>query len=149
MKFVKIGTIVKHLKELGIECKYMSGSFVNLYWRGEEVGIIYERYGSGNPKVVHIFADLKSVAGPDVDSLDIEISRDDWKETLGAAVYHLQGSEERFIDMTKAKRVLNIRSYFKKRKELFMMTMFGRLTDALNGVGTAFKELKCEQSRRG
>ena len=59
MKIVKVGTIVKHLKELGIECKYSSGSFVALYWRGEDVGTIYERDGAGKYPVVRINADLE------------------------------------------------------------------------------------------
>ena len=139
MKIVKVGTIVKHLKELGIECKYSSGSFVALYWRGEDVGTIYERDGAGKYPVVRINADLHSVAGPNVDGVEIEIYRDDWKETLSTAVYHLQGSEERFVDMTKSKRVSDVRRYFEKKKAKFMTDMIGRLTDALNEAGTAFK----------
>jgi hypothetical protein len=73
MKLVKVGTIVKHLKELGIECKYMSGSFVSLYWRGEDIGNIYERDGADKPLVVHILADLRAVAGPNPDAVDIQI----------------------------------------------------------------------------
>lgn len=145
MHQVKVGTIVKHLKELGIECKYSSGSYVELYWRGEDIGNIYDPVGENKHPVVHMLADLHSVAGSKVDTVDIEIYRDDWKETLGAAVYHLQGSEERFVDMTRAKRVYNIQRYFKKKKERYMMTLMGRLNDALNEVGTAFKELKDEQ----
>ena len=115
MKEVKVGRIVKHLKEHGIKCIYMSGSYVSMYWRGEDIGNIYQ--SEGNPPVVHINADLAAVAGPNPDSVDIEIYREDWKESLDAAVYHLQGSEERFIDMTRAKRVNNIRKYFDTRKE--------------------------------
>lgn len=146
MKTVKVGTIVKHLKEHGIECIYMSGSYVSMYWRGEDIGNIYQ--SEGNPPVVHINADLAAVAGPNPDSVDIEIYREDWKESLDAAVYHLQGSEERFIDMTRAKRVYNVQRYFKKKKERYMMTMMGRLEDALNAVGTAFNELKDEQKNK-
>ena len=145
MKLVKVGTIVKHLKDLGIECKYSSGSYVELYWRGEDIGNIYASTDENKPPVVHINADLHSVAGSKVDTVDIQIYRDDWKDTLSAAVYHLQGSEERFVDMTRAKRVYNIQRYFKKRKEELVRTMIGRLTEALNEVGTAFMELKDEQ----
>lgn len=140
MREVKVGTIVKHLKELGIECMYLSGSYVSLYWRGEDIGNIHQ--SEGNPPVVHINADLVAVAGPNPDAVDIEIDREDWKDSVGAAFYHLQGSEERFVDMTRAKRVYNIQRYFKKKKERYMMTLMGRLEDALNEVGTAFKELK-------
>lgn len=143
MKPVRVGTIVKHLEELGIECKYLSGSYVSMFWRGEDIGNIYQ--SEGNPPVVHILADLAAVAGPNPDAVDIEIYREDWKDSLGAAVYHLQGSEERFVDMTRAKRVYNVQRYFKEKKERYMMTMMGRLTDALNEVGTAFKELKDER----
>lgn len=143
MRPVRVGTIVKHLKDLGIECMYLSGSYVSLYWRGEDVGNIYQ--SEGNPPVVRIHSDLAAVAGPNPDAVDIEIDREDWKETLDTAVYHLQGSEERFVDMTRAKRVHNIRRYFEKKKERYLMTMMGRLSDALNEVGTAFKELKDEQ----
>lgn len=114
MKPVKVGTIVKHLKDLGIECTYMSGSYVSLYWRGEDVGNIYQR--GDNPPVVHILAELTSVVGPNPEAVDIEIYREDWKDTVGAAVYHLQGSEERFVDMTRAKRVHNIQRYFQKKE---------------------------------
>ena len=141
MKIVKVGTIVKHLKELGIECRYLSGSYVSLYWRGENVGNIYEHSSEDSHLSVHILADLASVAGPKPDSVDIEIYRDDWKETIDAAVYHLQGSEERFVDMTRAKRVRNVRRYFEKKKERYMMTIVDRLSETLNEVGTAFKEL--------
>lgn len=140
MRPVRVGSIVKHLKELGIECKYLSGSYVSLYWRGEDVGNIHQ--SEGNPPVVHINAELAAVVGPNPDAVDIEIDREDWKDSVGAAVYHLQGSEERFVDMTRAKRVHNIRRYFEKKKERYMMTLMGRLSDALNEVGTAFKELK-------
>jgi hypothetical protein len=140
MRPVRVGTIVKHLKDLGIECMYLSGSYVSLYWRGEDVGNIHQ--SEGNPPVVHINAELAAVVGPNPDAVDIEIDREDWKETLDAAVYHLQGSEERFIDMTRAKRVYNIQRYFQKKKERYMMTMMGRLSDALNEVGNAFNELK-------
>ena len=143
MKPVRVGTIVKHLKEHGIECIYMSGSYVSIYWRGEDIGNIYQ--SEGNPPKVHINADLAAVAGPNPDSVDIEIYREDWKETLDAAVYHLQGSEERFVDMTRAKRVNNIKRYFKEKKERYTMTLMGRLADALNEVGTAFMELKDEE----
>jgi hypothetical protein len=44
--------------------------------------------------------------------------------------------------MTRAKRVYNIQRYFQKKKERYMMTMMGRLSDALNEVGNAFNELK-------
>jgi hypothetical protein len=114
MREVKVGTIVKHLKELGIECMYLSGSYVSLYWRGEDIGNIHQ--SEGNPPVVHINADLVAVAGPNPDAVDIEIDREDWKDSVGAAFYHLQGSEERFVDMTRAKRVSNIRRYFNRRK---------------------------------
>lgn len=140
MRPVRVGTIVKHLKELGIECMYLSGSYVSLYWRGENIGTIYQ--SEGNPPVVRIHVDLAAVVGPNPDAVDIEIDREDWKDSVGAAVYHLQGSEERFIDMTRAKRVHNVQRYFKKKKERYMMTMMGRLSDALNEIGTAFKELK-------
>lgn len=140
MRPVRVGTIVKHLKDLGIECMYLSGSYVSLYWRGEDVGNIHQ--SEGNPPVVHINAELAAVVGPNPDAVDIEIYREDWKDALDSAVYHLQGSEERFVDMTRAKRVHNIQRYFKKRKERYMMTLMGRLSDALNEVGTAFKELK-------
>ena len=143
MRPVRVGTIVKHLKEFGIECIYMSSSYVSLYWRGEDIGNIHQ--SEGNPPVVHINAELAAVVGPNPDAVDIEIDREDWKDSVGAAVYHLQGSEERFIDMTRAKRVRNVQRYFQKKKERYMMTMMGRLTDALNEVGTAFKELKDEQ----
>lgn len=140
MRPVRVGTIVKHLKDLGIECKYLSGSYVSMFWRGEDVGNIYQ--SEGNPPVVHINAELAAVVGPNPDAVDIEIDREDWKDSVGAAVYHLQGSEERFVDMTRAKRVRNVQRYFEKKKERYMMTMMGRLSDALNEVGTAFKELK-------
>lgn len=140
MKPVRVGTIVNHLKEHGIECIYMSGSYVSMYWRGEDIGNIYQ--SEGNPPKVHINADLAAVAGPNPDSVDIEIYREDWKETLDAAVYHLQGSEERFVDMTRAKRVRNIQRYFKEKKERYTMTIMGRIEDALKEVGTAFMELK-------
>ena len=140
MRPVKVGTIVKHLKELGIECKYVSGSYASLHWRGEYVGNIHQ--SEGNPPVVHLNAELTEFVGPNPDAVDIEIDRADWKDTVGAAVYHLQGSEERFIDMTRAKRVRNIRRYFEKKKERWAMTMMGRLTDALNEAGIASEELK-------
>jgi hypothetical protein len=140
MRPVRVGTIVKHLKDLGIECMYLSGSYVSLYWRGEDVGNIHQ--SEGNPPVVHILADLAAVVGPNPDAVDIEIDREDWKDSVSAAVYHLQGSEERFIDMTRAKRVRNVQRYFKEKKERYMMTMMGRLSDALNEVGNAFNELK-------
>ena len=140
MRPVRFGMIVKHLKELGIECRYVSSSYASLHWRGEDVGNIHQ--SEGNPPVVHINAELASVAGPNPDAVDIEIYREDWKDSVGAAVYHLQGSEERFVDMTRAKRVHNIQRYFQKKKEQYMKTMMGRLSDALNEVGTAFKELK-------
>jgi len=44
--------------------------------------------------------------------------------------------------MTRAKRVRNVQQYFEKKKERYLRTMMGRLSDALNEVGTAFKELK-------
>jgi hypothetical protein len=140
MSLVRVGTIVKRLKELGIECMYLSGSYVSLYWRGEDVGNIHQ--SEGNPPVVHILADLAAVVGPNPDAVDIEIDREDWKETLDDAVYHLQGSEERFVDMTRVKRVHNIQRYFEKKKERYMKTRIGRLSDALNEVGTAFNELE-------
>jgi hypothetical protein len=140
MKLVRFGMIVKHLKELGIECRYVSSSYVSLHWRGEDVGHIHQN--EGKHPVVHINAELAAVVGPNPDAVDIEIYREDWKDSVGAAVYHLQGSEERFVDMTRAKRVHNIRRYFEKKKERYMMTMMGRLSDALNEVGTAFNELK-------
>ena len=140
MKLVRFGMIVKHLKELGIECRYVSSSYASLHWRGEDVGNIHQ--SEGNPPVVHINAELAAVAGPNPDAVDIEIYREDWKDSVGAAVYHLQGSEERFVDMTRAKRVYNVQRYFKKKKEQYMKTMVERLSDALNEVGTAFKELK-------
>ena len=49
------------------------------------------------------------------------------------------------MDRTRAKRVRNVQSDFQKKKEQYMKTMMGRLSDALNEVGTAFKELKDEQ----
>ena len=138
MRPVRVGTIVKHLKDLGIECMYLSGSYVSLYWRGEEIGNIYQR--EGNPPVVHINAELAAVVGPNnPDAVDIEIDREDWKDSVGAAVYHLQGSEERFVDMTRAKRVRNVQRYFQKKKEQLMNSMMGRLSGALNEVGTDFK----------
>ena len=143
MRPVRVGTIVEHLKEFGIECIYMSSSYVIMYWRDENVGTIHQ--SEGNPPVVHINAELAAVVGPNPDAVDIKIDREDWKDTLGAAVYHLQGSEERFIDMTRAKRVYNVQRYFKDKKERYMMTMIGRLSDALNEVGTAFNEMKDEQ----
>jgi hypothetical protein len=115
MKPVRVGSIVKHLKELGIKCMYLSGSYVSLYWRGEDVGNIYQ--SEGNPPVVHIHADLVSVAGLNIDAVDIEIYREDWKEALDSAVYHLQGSEERFVDMIRTKRVSNIRRYFDRKRK--------------------------------
>ncbi len=146
MKAVRVGTIVNHLKEHGIECIYMSGSYVSMYWRGEDIGNIYQ--SEGNPPKVHINADLAAVAGPNPDSVDIEIYREDWKETLDAAVYHLQGSEERFVDMTRAKRVNNIRRYFYGKKKEYMKTMVERIADELNAVGTAFMALKDEQEEK-
>lgn len=140
MRPVRVGTIVKYLKDLGIECMYLSGSYVSLYWSGEDVGNIHQ--SECNPPVVHINAELAAFVGPNPDAVDIEIDREDWKDTLGAAVYHLQGSEERFVDMTRAKRVRNVQQYFEKKKERYLMTMMGRLSDALNEVGTAFNELK-------
>ena len=138
MRPVRVGTIVKHLKDLGIECMYLSGSYVSLYWRGEEIGNIYQR--EGNPPVVHINAELAAVVGPNnPDAVDIEIDREDWKDSVGAAVYHLQGSEERFVDMTRAKRVRNVQRYFQKKKEQLMNSMMGRLSGALNEVGTYCK----------
>ena len=145
MKTVKVGTIVKHLKGLGIDCRYLSGSYVSLYWRGENVGNIYEHTGENRHPDVHLLADLASVAGPNPDSVDIEIYRDDWKETIDAAVYHLQGSEERFMDMTRAKRVYNVRKYFEKKKAQYIKTLADRLADELNAVGSAFMELNDEQ----
>lgn len=112
---VRVGTIVEHLKELGIWCMYLSGSYVSLYWRGENVGNIY--HSDGNPPVVHINAELAAVVGPNPDAVDIEIDREDWKDTLNAAVYHLYGSEERFVDMTRAKRVQKVREYFREKRE--------------------------------
>lgn len=140
MRPVRVGTIVKHLKEMGIECMYLSGSYVSLYWRGENIGNIHQ--SEGNPPVVRIHVDLAAVVGPNPAAVDIEIDREDWKDTLDTAVYHLQGSEERFVDMTRAKRVSNVQRYFKKRKERYMMTLMGRLSDALNEVGTAFNDLR-------
>lgn len=137
MRQVRVGTIVKHLKDLGIECMYMSSSYVSMYWRGEDIGNIHQ--SEGNPPVVHINADLAAVVGPNPDAVDIEIDREDWKDYVGAAVYHLQGSEERFVDMTREKRVSNVRSYFEKKKEQFVRTMVERLSGALNEVGTDFK----------
>lgn len=137
MRTVRVGTIVKHLKEFGIQCIYMSGSYVSLYWRGEDIGNIYQ--SEGNPPVVHINAELAAVVGPNPDAVDIEIDREDWKDSVGAAVYHLQGSEERFVDMTRAKRVRNVQRYFQKKKEQLMNSMMGSLSGALNEVGTDFK----------
>jgi hypothetical protein len=45
----------------------------------------------------------------------------------------------------RAKRIYNVHQYFKEKKERYMMTMIGRLSDALDEVGTAFKELNDEQ----
>lgn len=137
---VRVGTIAKHLKDLGVECMYLSGSYVSLYLRGEGIGNIHKC--EGNPPVVHINAELAAVDGPNPDAVDIVIDREDWKDYVGAAVYHLQGSEERFVDMTRAKRVHNIRRYFEKKKERYLTTMMGSLSDALNEDGTAFKDLK-------
>lgn len=114
MRPVRVGTIVKHLKEFGIECICWSSSYVSMYWRGENVGNIHQ--SEGNPPVVHINAELAAVVGPNPDAVDIEIDREDWKDSVGAAVYHLQGSEERFIDMTRAKRVDAVKRYFDLRK---------------------------------
>jgi len=61
MRPVRVGTIVKHLKDLGVECMYLSGSYVSLYWRGEDVGNIYQ--SEGNPPVVHINAELTRAEG--------------------------------------------------------------------------------------
>ena len=137
MRPVRVGTIVKHLKEFGIDCIYMSSSYVSMYWRGEDIGNIHQ--SEGNPPVVHINAELAAVVGPNPDAVDIEIDREDWKDSVGAAVYHLQGSEERFVDMTRAKRVRNVQRYFQKKKEQLMNSMMGSLSGALNEVGTDFK----------
>ena len=114
MRPVRVGTIVKHLKEFGIECIYMSSSYVSLYWRGEDIGNIHQ--SEGNPPVVHINAELAAVVGPNPDAVDIEIDREDWKDSVGAAVYHLQGSEERFVDMTRPRESITSSAISRKRK---------------------------------
>ena len=45
----------------------------------------------------------------------------------------------------RQRRVENVKSYFKKKREQYVNTMVERLADELNAIGTAFEDLKDEQ----
>ena len=116
--------------------------FGEITYNGERVGTLYndEIYiASEFPRLRNnSYADTKKQGS-------VKLSSRTARSDLEYCIQVLFKSPAVFEQEMRAKRVFNVSRYFEKKKEQYMKTLVDRLSDTLNEVGTAFKELKDEQ----
>lgn len=116
--------------------------FGEITYNGERVGTLYEDeiyIASEFPRLRNnSYADTKKQGS-------IKLSSRTARSDLEYCIQVLFKSPAAFEQEMRAKRVFNVSRYFEKKKEQYVKTLVDRLSDALNEVGTAFKELKDEQ----
>lgn len=113
-------------------------SYGEITYNGERVGTLYE----DEIYIASEFPHLRDKRYKDTKKGSVKLSSHTARSDLEYCIQVLFKSPAAFEEEIRGERVKNVQRYFKKKKERYMMTMMGRLSDALNEVGTAFKELK-------
>ena len=111
-------------------------SYGEITYNGERVGTLYD----DEIFIAVEFPNIRNKSYRDTKKQgSVKLSSKTARSDLKYCIQVLLKSLAAFEEDIRAKRVRNVQRYFQKKKEQLMNSMMGRLSDALNEVGTDFK----------